>query len=75
MPRYFFDTQERRRRIRDEIGLDLRDEATAISEASMIIFQLLEKASAERKPGAVAISIRTESGDCLYEASTTSSGD
>jgi hypothetical protein len=70
MPRYFFDVRDRGRRIRDAIGLELTDDAHAICEASHIIFQLLETASVDGRPGFVSVSIRIESGASFYEAST-----
>ncbi len=75
MPRYFFDVRDRGRRVCDEIGVNLQDEANAICEASQIIWQLLQQAQAERRPGAVSVSIRTETGAWLYETSTCVSGD
>ena len=71
LPRYFFDVRDRGRRLRDATGLDLADDAHAICEASNIICQLLETASAEGRPGPVSVSVRSEAGACLYEASTS----
>ena len=71
MTRYFFDIRERGRRVRDTIGVELDDDALAIHEATLIIWQLFADASAEDRVGTVSISIRTENGACLYEASTS----
>jgi hypothetical protein len=75
MPRYFFDVRDRGRRLRDAIGLELADDAHAICEASHIINQLIQTASAEGRPGAVSVSIRSESDACLYETSTCAGED
>lgn len=74
MPRYFFDVYDRGRRLRDDIGMDLSDEGSAIHEASLIIWQLLENARAEDRPGPVKVGIRTATGACLYETSTSADG-
>lgn len=61
--------------MRDSVGMDLSDEAQAIHEASLIIQQLVEAASAECRPGTVAVGISTEAGAFLYEASTSPADD
>lgn len=54
------------------VGIDLSDDALAIHEATMIVWQLLSDASAGNRIGNVTVSIRTETGACIYEASTSS---
>jgi hypothetical protein len=71
MPRYFFDVRDRGRRLRDTTGMEVADDAHAIHEASLIIWQLLAKARAEGRLGPVSVAVRTETGACLYEASTS----
>lgn len=71
MARYFFDVRDRERRVRDTAGIELGDDALAIREATLIVWQLLSDAAAEDRVGSVSISIRTETGACLYEASTS----
>ena len=54
--------------------MDLPDDGQAIREATLIVWQLLSDAGAEGRAGRVAISIRTEVGACVYEASTCTGG-
>lgn len=75
LTRYFFDVRASDRTVRDASGMDLRDEAHAIHEATLIIWHLLEDASAEGRVGNVSVSIRTETGACLFEASTSPVGE
>ena len=51
--------------------MEVPDDAHAIHEASLIIWQLLATARAEGRPGAVSVSVRTETGACVYETSTS----
>ncbi|RYB07112.1 DUF6894 family protein [Lichenibacterium ramalinae] len=71
MARYFFDVRDRGRRIRDDAGMDLSDDAQAIHEATLVISQLLADAAAEGRVGSISVEIRSETGACLYEASTS----
>ena len=71
MPRYFFDVRDRGRRLRDTTGMEVPDDANAIHEASLIIWQLLATARAEGRPGAVSVSVRAETGGCVYETSAS----
>ncbi len=51
--------------------MNLPDEAHAIHEATLILWQLLEDALAENKPGPVSVGVRTETGACLFETLTS----
>ena len=75
LARYFFDVQVDDRCVRDISGMDLRQEGHAIREATLIVWQLLSDASAEKRTAKVSVRIRTEAGACVYEASTSSAGD
>jgi hypothetical protein len=67
---YYFDVRDRGRLVKGTAGIDLSDDALAIHEAAMIVWQVLSDASAEGRIGNVTVSIRTETGACIYEAST-----
>ena len=68
---YFFDVRNRGRLVKGTAGIKLSNDALAIHEATMIVWQLLSDASAEGRIGDVTVSIRTETGACIYEASTS----
>jgi hypothetical protein len=68
---YYFDIRDSGRLVRGTVGIDLSHDALAIHEATLIVWQLLSDASAESRVGHVAVSIRTETGACIYEASTS----
>ena len=70
MTTYYFDVRDRGRLVKGTVGIDLRHDALAIHEATLIVWQLLSDASAEGCVGDVKVSIRTETGACIYEAST-----
>ena len=71
MTTYFFDIRDRGRLIEGTAGIDLGDDALAIQEATLIIWQILSDAAAEGRIGNVTVSIRTATGACVYEASTS----
>ena len=71
MTTYFFDVRNRGRLVKGTAGIALSNDALAIHEATMIVWQLLSDASAEGRIGDVTVSIRTETGACIYEASTS----
>ena len=71
MTTYFFDIRDRGRLIEGTAGIDLSDDALAIQEATLIIWQILSDAAAEGRIGNVTVSIRTATGACVYEASTS----
>ena len=75
MARYFFDVEAGDRSVHDRSGMDLHEEGHAIREATLIVWQLLSDASAEKRTGRVSVRIRTEAGACVYEASTSPAGD
>ena len=68
---YFFDVRNRGRLVKGTAGIALSNDVLAIHEATMIVWQLLSDASAEGRIGDVTVSIRTETGACIYEASTS----
>ena len=69
MAPYFFDIQDRDRHVHGTVGIELGDDALAIHEASLIVWQLLSDAAAEGRIGNVSVSIRTGTGACIYETS------
>ena len=71
MTTYYFDVRDRGRLVTGTAGIELSNDALAIHEATMIVWQLLSDASAEGRIGDVTVSIRTETGACIYEASTS----
>ena len=71
MIRYFFDVHNGERLVRDTNGMDLKDEAHAIHEASLIIEQLAEDAHWNKRRSTILVSIRSEDGASLYDASTS----
>lgn len=71
LDRYFFDVRDRGVHIRGTAGIDLDNDALAIREATLIVWQLLSDASAEDRIGSVTVAIRTGTGACIYEASTS----
>ena len=71
MATYFYDVRDGGRPVKGTVGIDLNDDASAIHEAAMIVWQLLSDASAEGHVGNVTVSIRTATGACIYEASTS----
>ena len=71
MATYFYDVRDGGRSVKGTVGIDLNDDASAIHEAAMIVWQILSDASAEGRVGNVTVSIRTEAGACIYEASTS----
>jgi hypothetical protein len=68
---YYFDIRDRGRQIKGTVGLDLSHDTLAVQEAMMIVWQLLSDASAQNRIANVAVSIRTDTGACIYEASTS----
>ena len=70
LAKYFFDVRALGRRVRDDSGLCLHDEAQAIHEATQIVWQLLADASAAGRTEGVSVSIRTESGACVFDVSS-----
>lgn len=71
MATYFFDVRDRERQVDGTAGIELGDDTLAIREATMIVWQLLSDASAEGRIGNVTVRIRTATGACIYEASTS----
>ena len=71
MTTYYFDVRDRQRQVDGTTGIELSDDTLAIKEATMIVWQLLSDASAEGRIGNVTVRIRTETGACIYEASTS----
>ncbi len=69
MRRYFFDVDDRGRRVRDEVGFDLADEGRAMREANLLTYSLVEAAKLEPRSGTILVRVRDERGSCLYEAS------
>ena len=74
MTTYYFDVRNCGRLLKGTAGIELSDDAIAIHEATIIVWQLLSDASAEGRIGNLTVSIRTETGACVYEASTCASG-
>ena len=71
MSRYFFDVNNGDRLVSDRTGMDLKDEAHAIHEATLIIDQLTQDADWNKRRSTILVSIRNEDGASLYDASTS----
>jgi hypothetical protein len=74
MRRYFFDVNDRGRRVRDIVGLELEDDLSAMREANLITYHLIQVAEFDPRRGTILVSVRTEDGTCACEASTSLAG-
>lgn len=71
MRRYFFDVDDRGRRVRDALGFALLDAHRAMQEANIIVYQLAHAAKSEARKGTVMVTVRDDRGACIYESSTS----
>lgn len=75
MGRYFYDIYDRGRRVHDDLGIALDTVAAAINEASMVVDNLADEARFDARSGLILVSMRDETGQCLYEASASLASD
>lgn len=75
MRRYFFDVNDRGRRVRDDVGLELEDDHSAMREANIITRHLIQTAVFGPRRGTILVSVRADDGSCLCDASSSFKGD
>ena len=75
MQRFFFDVDDGKRQVRDEIGRDLFDVEFAVLEAGILIRSLAVIRTIEGRPGTTYVTVRNAHGDTVHEDSTTLADD
>ena len=75
MERFFFDVDDGRRRVRDEIGKELFDREVAVLEAGILLRSLAVIRSIEGRPGTTFVTVRAAQGETIYAASTGHAGE
>ena len=69
MSRYFFDVDDGKRQVHDEVGMELPSEDRAMVEASTLLRTLAEIRQIERRPGTTTVRVRNGDGEKIYEGS------
>ena len=69
MPRYYFDTDDGRRKIADEEGSDLSDRQQAREEAINIVLEFARDGSLDDHQRTVLCKVRNEDGALIVTAS------
>lgn len=67
MPRFFYDIDDRGRRVTDELGIDLDDFAAAIYEATSLLKLLAMDGRPIARPGVIRVTIREQVNGSLHE--------
>lgn len=75
MGRYFFDVDDRGRRVEDDVGFDLEDDRQAMREANLLTYHLVHEATFEPRSGTIMVRVRDEDGACLFETSMSLADD
>lgn len=69
MTRYFFDVDDGRRRVRDEVGVELIDLQVARMEAARLLQTLAELRRIEGRSGTTYVTVRNAQGETVHAAS------
>lgn len=69
MTRYFFDVDDGKRQVHDEVGMDLPNEDRAMVEASALLRTLAEIRQIEGRPGTTVVRIRNIDGEGIFKGS------
>ena len=68
MPRYFFDVDDGDRKVRDEVGMELIGNDSAMHEGLRLLQTLADLRQSEGRPGNTYLRIRRWDGFQLYTA-------
>ena len=66
MPRYFFDVDDGDRKVRDEVGMELIGDDSAMHEGLRLLQTLADLRQSEKRPGSAYMKIRRWDGFQLY---------
>jgi len=69
MPRFYFDTSDNDRQVRDEDGLDLPDELSARNEAIKVLPGMAADGLPDGPEHLFRVSVRDANGEYIFEAS------
>ena len=67
MPLFFFDVDDGKHQIRDEIGKSLISPALIALEVDALLLTLADLMQIEGRPGTTRVSVRDENGRQVYE--------
>jgi hypothetical protein len=67
MSRYFFDVEDRGRRVRDELGMDVDALSIAMQEAVSLLKLLAFESRFETSPRVIRVTIREQVSGSLHE--------
>ena len=66
MPRYFFDIDDCKRCVRDQVGMELPNDDNAMQEASTLLQTLADVRRFEGRLGTTMVKVRDSDGDEIY---------
>ena len=69
MPRYFFDIDDGERKVRDDVGMELRSNDSAMQEGVRLLQTLDELRRSEGRPGSTYLRVRHSDGSHVYTGS------
>ena len=67
MPRFFFDVEDRGRRVTDKLGMDLDNLVAAMFEATLLLKLLALEGRLISRPGLIRVRIREQVNGSLHE--------
>ena len=67
MPRFFYDVDDRGRRVTDKLDMDLNDFAAAMCEATFLLKLLAMEGRLITRPGVIRVTIREQVNGSLHE--------
>ncbi len=67
MPRFFYDVDDRGRRVRDELGIEHDDPARAMCDALHLLHVLAIENQFEGRPGLMRVTVRSGVKETVHE--------